>query len=88
MAALFGLGRLTCTVGALQLIERLEEFPYLTRHSGGDWGEVDAHDRRANDRALKTGERLFSSYETPQGRIWIITEVDRSSTTILLPSEY
>ncbi len=86
--SLFHLGRLTCTVGALQLIERLEEFPYLTRHSRGDWGDLGAFDRRANDQALRTGARLFSSFETPQGRVWIITEADRSSTCILLPEEY
>lgn len=64
----------------------------LRRHSSGDWGEVCVADARENERALKTGLRVLSVYEVnPCGasrRVWIITEADRSSTTILLPSEY
>ncbi|MBN0941390.1 hypothetical protein JTM36_34820, partial [Pseudomonas aeruginosa] len=64
--------------------------PYLRRHLGGDWGDLDDSDRRQNDAALKSGEdRLFPSYEvTPGLKIWIITEWDRSVTTLLLPNEY
>lgn len=86
--ALFSLGRLTCTVGALRVMERLEDFPYLGRHRDGDWGDLGAFDRRENDKALRTGARLFSAYETPQGKLWIITEADRTSTCILLPEDY
>jgi hypothetical protein len=63
-------------------------FDYLVRHAAGDWGELCAFDRRQNDIALKYGYRVFSSYETTVGRVWIITEADRSVTTILLPEEY
>ena len=55
----------------------------------GDWGEVDEEDKRLNDAALKDGTRLLSAYVTSRGAgLWIITEADRSATTILLPSEY
>jgi len=62
----------------------------LKRHAQGDWGDVKSHDRRMNDQALKDGEsRIFSVYKGgPEGKIWIITEWDRSVTTILYPSEY
>ena len=61
----------------------------LARHVAGDWGDVDAEDRAANERALKDGSRLLSAYELPTGeRVWIITEADRSATTLLLPHEY
>lgn len=61
----------------------------LLRHSRGDWGEVDEHDRQANEAALKDGTRLLSVYRTADGmKFWVITEADRSATTILLPEEY
>jgi hypothetical protein len=63
--------------------------PLVLRHSEGDWGDVSADDWKANDDALTSGERLFSAYDIGAGkRIWIITEADRSSTTVLLPDEY
>jgi len=62
---------------------------YVGRHSAGDWGDVSADDWKANDYAITSGERLFSAYELGAGkRLWIITEADRSSTTVLLPDEY
>jgi hypothetical protein len=63
-------------------------FDYLARHATGDWGELCAFDRRQNQIALRDGLRVLSSYEVPAGRVWIITEADRSVTTILLPEEY
>jgi hypothetical protein len=61
----------------------------LARHANGDWGELDEHDRRANEYALKHGLRVLSAYTLSSGeKIWIITEADRSTTTILLPEEY
>lgn len=60
----------------------------LARHLTGDWGDLDEHDRQENELSLKKGYRLLSSYETIAGKIWIITEADRSATTILLPDEY
>ena len=61
----------------------------LNRHVKGDWGEVDDEDKQSNDQALKEGYRLLSAYES-EGlpKIWIITEANRSSTTILFPDEY
>ena len=81
---------LPCGADALVQQGRLNPTPYLRRHLGGDWGDLDDSDRRQNDAALKSGEdRLFSSYEvTPGLKIWIITEWDRSVTTLLLPNEY
>ncbi len=84
------LGRVVATPGALRLLRDAGEDPfgYLTRHASGDWGELDAHDRRENQRSLKNGWRVLSSYPVGEGRVWIITEADRSITTILLPDEY
>ena len=63
--------------------------PYVRRHALGDWGNVDAEDWSANEEALKAGARLLSAYDLGEGRrLWIITEADRSSTTVLLPEEY
>ena len=86
----FPLGRVVATPGALQLLEEAGEEPlrYLARHASGDWGEIDSQDRRENERSLKHGWRLLSSYPVGEKIIWIITEADRSYTTILLPEEY
>jgi hypothetical protein len=89
MLALFPLGKTVATTGALVVLSPEEPLVLLRRHASGDWGEVDTHDRRANDKALKDGTRLLSAYVSVSGeRIWIITEADRSSTTIILPEEY
>lgn len=61
----------------------------LRRHASGDWGDLCDDDKKANEEALLVGERLFSAYEKPPlPKIWIITEADRSATTILFPEEY
>jgi hypothetical protein len=61
----------------------------LKRHVTGDWGELDEEDRRENELSVANGFRLLSSYILSSGaKIWIITEADRSVTTLLLPSEY
>lgn len=87
--ALFPMGRLVATPGVLALLSHRELIGALGRHSRGDWGEVDDEDQAANDRALKCGARLLSVFVTAGGaRFWIITEADRSTTTILLPGEY
>ena len=87
---LFLLGQIVATPGALALLSSLGLSPntLLSRHANGDWGDLDDEDKAANDQALKDGDRLLSAYETPGGKVWIITEWDRSVTTILLPSEY
>ena len=78
------------TPGALEAIREAGEDPRscLARHASGDWGDLCEHDRRENGLALKHGRRLLSSYPVGEGRIWIITEADRSVTTLLLPEEY
>ena len=88
---LFSLGQIVSTPGALQALETAGHTgsEFLVRHIQGDWGNVCGDDKQANDQALIDGERLLSAYETSKGiKLWIITEADRSVTTILLPSEY
>ena len=91
MTARFSLGQTVATPGALATLEESHQSPaeFLQRHLFGDWGEVDADDRQANEDALIHGERLLSAYRTNTGtKIWVITEADRSVTTLLLPEEY
>ena len=90
MTAPFHLGRILATPGALEALREAGEDPlgYPARHAAGDWGELDAHDRRENELALRHGRRLLSSYLLGEKRIWVITEADRSVTTLLLPEEY
>ena len=87
----FDLGQIVATPGALEALESAGQNPteFLTRHVAGDWGELDQEDQQANNDALESGARLLSAYRTAdETKIWIITEADRSSTCILLPSEY
>lgn len=88
---LFPIGALVLTAGIDHLMRErgLDPLPYLRRHACGDWGDLCEDDRRTNDAALENGDRLFSSYQvTPDLKLWIITEWDRSVTTLLLPDEY
>jgi hypothetical protein len=88
---LFAMGRLVATPGALELLTRAEQTPleFLARHSKGDWGECCSEDAKENDFSVKAGFRIFSVYRTRTGeKLWVITEADRSVTTLLLPSEY
>ena len=84
------LGRLVATPGALKVLSEAGEDPlsYLARHASGDWGELDDNDRRENERSLRHGWRILSSYPVGEKVIWVITEADRSVTTILLPEDY
>ena len=89
--ARFPLGRIVATPGALAALEEAGGSPgiFLKRHVTGDWGEVDEHDRQENEFSVAHGFRLLSAYTVTNGtKLWIITEADRSATTILLPSEY
>ncbi len=71
------------------VLEKEDVWRMLFRHCQGDWGDVCEEDKRANDEALKSGARLLSSYHDRNGvKFWVITEADRSSTTVLLPGEY
>ena len=88
---LFSLGWVVATPGALQALEDAGQEPeeFLNRHDRGDWGEVSEADKHENDFSLQHGFRILSAYTTAVGeRIWIITEADRSVTTILLSDEY
>ena len=99
----FPFGRLLMTPGVLELADELGAEAVLagplSRHLSRDWGDLDESDRKANDQALGTGERILSAYKvrrkevgfrqsTPTRKVWVITEADRSATTVLLPDEY
>jgi len=88
---LFELGRLVGTPGALRALEEAEQIPFelLHRHVIGDWGELCEEDREENEQSVDQGFRILSAYKLNTGiKIWVITEWDRSATTILLPEEY
>jgi hypothetical protein len=88
---LFPLGRIISTPGVLEAFQKSGEEPatYIDRHVCGDWGELDPHDKALNDRGVDGGDRIFSSYRLKdRTKVWIITEHDRSVTTVLLPDEY
>jgi hypothetical protein len=79
------------TPGALSALEKAEQLPaeFLDRHVNGDWGDVSDADKQENEVAVEQGNRILSAYTTNAGdRIWVLTEADRSATTILLPREY
>ncbi|PAP74537.1 hypothetical protein [Rubrivirga marina] len=86
------LGHVVATTGALDVVRAhgLDVVGLLHRHRAGDWGDVCEGDALANDLALDPAcpARVLSAYETAGGRLWVITEADRSATTVLLPSEY
>lgn len=85
----FSLGHLVATPTALNQIPSDEILKALSRHVRADWGSLDQEDREANENALKYGGRLFSVYYSTQNiKFWIITECDRSATTVLLPEDY
>ena len=92
MAAMtFELGSLYVTPGALQAFAEASESPsrFLDRHMSGDWGEISSPDRDENQLSLEQRFRILSAYTLTTGvKIWIITEADRSATTVLLPEEY
>lgn len=85
------LGRIVTTLGALAALEEADQSPwvFLHRHAAGDWGELCEEDRRENELSLREGFRVLSAYRTAKGvKLWVITEADRSATTVLLPEEY
>jgi hypothetical protein len=85
------MGLVFATPGALDAFGDADEssLVFVMRHASGDWGDVCEEDWQENELALENGFRLFSVYHLGDGtKIWIITEADRSVTTILLPSEY
>ena len=87
----FSLGRIVATPGAIEALSNADEdaLTYLQRHARGDWGDLCREDLEENELSLEQGFRLLSAYRLKDlEKIWIITEADRSITTILLPSEY
>jgi hypothetical protein len=87
----FSLGQLVATPGALQALAAAGQSPmeFVQRHQSGDWGEVNDEDRRENEYSVQRGFRILSAYTLRTGvRMWVITEADRSATTLLLPEEY
>jgi len=84
----FKLGRMLITSGAQEVLTQREVNIAIARHQRGDWGDHGEEDKKVNDLALEHGECLLSVYHARGTKFWIITEWDRSSTTILLPNEY
>lgn len=85
----FELGQTLVTPGAYEALNLKDAADCLVRHASGDWGDMSEEDKAYNEEALVTGDRILSSYRDSNGiKFWIITEWDRSTTTILLPDEY
>lgn len=89
MTANLPLGRTVITPNALEQLHPEDVPTALARHASGDWGEVDASDWAANDLSVQDGSRILSAYRDAHGvKFWVITEADRSVTTVLLPEDY
>jgi UDP-N-acetylmuramyl pentapeptide synthase len=88
--AAFELGQIVATPAALELLERnrLQPIRLILRHVGGDWGELCEEDVKANEQAIAYGDRVLSAYTVAGTKLYVITEADRSATTLLLASEY
>lgn len=87
----FQLGQVVATPGAIEAMDAAGQTAdfFLDQHASGNWGVVDQEDWALNDQAILDGDRILSAYQTLKGtKIWIITEHDRSATTLLLPEEY
>lgn len=88
---LFPLGQVVATPGALEALAEAGQTPLalLRRHQAGDWGDLDTEDKQENDYSVQHELRILSAYTLRTGvKLWLITEWDRSYTTLLLPSEY
>ena len=87
--AKFRLGKIVSTPNALSQLTQDDILLAIQRHQAGDWGDVDEDDRTKNELSLEQGFRLFSVYHAANGvKFWLITEADRSHTTVLLPADY
>jgi hypothetical protein len=85
------LGQVVATPGAIEAMRESGQTPgyFLDQHASGNWGVVDGEDWAANDQAVRGGDRILSTYVTLKGKkLWVLTEADRSVTTLLLPEEY
>jgi len=89
-APLFAMGAIVATPAVLAHLDKhgINAQPYPVRHICGDWGDVPPEDAQENRLSVQQGFRILSSYEIAGERVWVITEADRSSTTLLFPSEY
>ena len=89
LRAKFRLGWIVSTPNALSHLTNEDILTAIQRHHAGDWGDVDDSDRKENELSLERGFRLFSVYRSASGmKFWLITEADRSVTTVLLPEDY
>ena len=89
IGSLFPLGRVLITANAKDALDGTDVLSGLEQHAQGKWGDLSEDDRIENERSLNEGFRLLSAYEDRNGtRYWIITEADRSATTVLLPEDY
>jgi hypothetical protein len=86
--ARFPLGQMAITANASLRLSTEEVLTALRRHAAGDWGDLCPEDAVANDEALRQGGRLLSAYGQGESRFWIITEADRSVTSVLMPEDY
>ena len=88
--ALFAPGQIVATPGALELMKEnnIDGLELLRRHVTGDWGDLDEADKQENELSVKRGFRILSAYGKGDRKLWVITEADRSVTTILRPEEY
>ena len=87
--ALFRIGRLVATPNAMEKLQQADILGALRRHQAGDWGDVNDEDCQANNLALREMTRIFSVYHSFRNlKFWIITEADRSVTTVLMPEDY
>jgi hypothetical protein len=88
---LLELGQVVGTPGAIRALAEAKQDPaeLLTRHVTGDWGDLPDEDKEENELSVRRGLRIFSAYKLDTGtKVWVITEWDRSVTTLLLPEEY
>ena len=89
LMAKFRLGHIVATPNALERLSQDDILTAIGRHQAGDWGDVSVADREENELSLKQGFRLLSVYHSGKGtKFWLITEADRSATTVLLPEDY
>jgi hypothetical protein len=88
--AKFAVGQIVATPGALETMKahNIDGLELLRRHVTGDWGDLDDVDKQENELSIKNGFRILSAYGKGERKLWIITESDRSVTTILRPDEY
>jgi hypothetical protein len=84
----FPLGQVVITANAAQHLDTIVVHEALRRHAAGDWGDLSPEDACENEYSLKEGFRLLTAYGTGKRRFWIVTEADRSGTTILMPEDY